>query len=77
MAYMFAIPGMAGGGMGGMAMGSGGAYAWISVALAVYFIGETVWGLRALLAADRPPAVEAACHMAVGVAMAYVLLILS
>ena len=73
MAYVFAIPGMP---MGGMAMGPGGAYAWIGVALAGYFIVETVWGLRALLAADRPSAVEAACHTTVGLAMAYMLLTL-
>jgi hypothetical protein len=79
MAYMFAIPGMpmsGMGGMGGMAMGPGGAYAWIGLALAGYFIVETVWGLRALLAADRPSAVEAACHTTVGLAMAYMLLTL-
>src|SRR4051812_8587795 len=44
MAYMYAVPGMGGmGGMTGMAMGSGGAYGWISLALAGYFAGETVW----------------------------------
>ncbi|MCW2888324.1 MAG: hypothetical protein JWL58_5186 [Streptosporangiaceae bacterium] len=74
MAYMFAVPGMPMAGMAGMAMGAGGAYAWISAALAAYFIGETAWGLRTLLLADRPPATDAACHMAVGVAMAYMLL---
>ena len=74
MAYVFAIPGMPMHGMGGMAMSPGGAYAWISVALAAYFIGETAWGLRALLAADRPLAVDAACHMTIGIAMASMLL---
>lgn len=71
MAYMFALPGMPMHGMSGMAMGP---YAWISVALAAYFIGETAWSLRALLAADRPLAVDAACHMTVGIAMASMLL---
>lgn len=76
MAYMFAIPGMAMGGMAGTAMGPGGPYAWISAALAVYFIGETVWALGGLLVSDRPPAADAACHMTAGIAMAYMLLTL-
>jgi hypothetical protein len=45
-------------GMGGMAMSPGGGYAWISVALA----------------ADRPLAVDAACQMTIGIAMASMLL---
>jgi hypothetical protein len=74
MAYMFVIPGM--GRMGGMAMGPGGAYGWISLALAAYFAGETVWAFRVLLTARRGPAADAACHMAVALAMGYMLLTL-
>jgi hypothetical protein len=77
MAYMFAIPGMATGHMGGMVMSPGGAYAWISLALAAYFAGETVWAFRPLLATGREPAVDAACHVATGIAMAFMLLTLS
>ncbi|MFB9839342.1 DUF5134 domain-containing protein [Actinoallomurus acaciae] len=77
MAYMFVIPGMGHlGGMAGMAMGPGGAYGWISLALAAYFAGETVSAFRVLLTARRGPAADAACHMAVAIAMGYMLLTL-
>lgn len=79
MAYMIAMPGMSGmagmAGMGAMAMGRGGAYGWISLALAGYFVAETVWAFRVLLA-GRPRAADAACHAAVGIAMGYMLLTL-
>jgi Domain of unknown function (DUF5134) len=77
MAYMFALPGVARGHMGGMVMSPGGAYAWVSLALACYFTAETVWALRPLLATGRKPAVDAACHVATGIAMAFMLLTLS
>jgi hypothetical protein len=77
MAYTFVIPGMGHlGGMTGMAMGPGGAYGWISLALAAYFAGETVRAFRALLGARRGPAADAACHMAVAIAMGYMFLTL-
>ncbi len=76
MAYMLAVPGMP---MDGMAMSPGGAYAWISLALAAYFLAETAWGGHALLAAGRTRAegTDGACHMAVGIAMASMLLLMS
>ena len=76
MAYMFAVPGMPMGGMGGMAMGPGGAYGWVALVLACYFAGETVWTFRGLLTAGEGRAPDAACHVAVGVAMGYMLLTL-
>ena len=77
MAYMVALPGMSMGGMGGMAMGRGGTYGWISLALAGYFVGETVWAFCALLTAGDKRAADTACQVAVGIAMGYMLLISS
>lgn len=65
----------------GTAMGLGAAYAWISAAPAGYFVAETAWCGRSLLATGRPgtPAarMDVAWQMAVGTAMTYMLLLAS
>ena len=83
MAYMFAIPGMPMGGMAGagMVVSAGGAYAWTSAALAAYFVAETAWCGRSVLATGcagtLAARMDAACQMAVGTVMTYMLLLAS
>ncbi|MEV5754461.1 DUF5134 domain-containing protein [Actinoallomurus sp. NPDC052308] len=71
MAYMTCFPAMRH--MAGMTMSPGGASAWLGLGLVGYFIGEAAWTARSLAAAhgDRT---DVACHMATGVAMAYMFL---
>lgn len=71
MAYMVAFSAMSH--MAGMVMSPGGASAWLNLGLAVYFIGEAAWTAWSLSAAHGDRA-DAACHMATGVAMTYMLL---
>ncbi|MEV5706159.1 DUF5134 domain-containing protein [Actinoallomurus sp. NPDC052274] len=59
--------------MAGMAMSPGGTRAWLDLGLAVYFIGEAAWTIRSL-PAERDDRTDTACHVAAGVAMAYMLL---